>query len=66
MVLRHGAAEGLKELICNFQVAVFSFLSEKSLKMAVEHLLRVEGICFDAVYTRVQTIKKSDEYCNYN
>lgn len=34
--------------------------------MAVEHLLRVEGICFDAVYTRVQTLKKSDEYCNYN
>jgi len=53
LVLRHGAVEGLKELIQNFQVALFSFLSEKSLKMAVEHLLRVEGICFDAIYTRV-------------
>ena len=34
--------------------------------MAVEHLLRVEGICFDAIYTRIQTFKKSDEYFNYN
>lgn len=34
--------------------------------MAVEHLLKNEGICFDAVYTRVQTFRKSDEFQNYN
>jgi hypothetical protein len=34
--------------------------------MAVEHLLRNEGVCFDGVYTKIQTLKKSDEYCNYN
>lgn len=47
-------------------MVLFSFLSEKTLRMAVEHLLRVEGICFDAIYTRIQTFKKSDEYFNYN
>jgi len=41
-------------------------VSEKLLKMAVEHLLKNEGICFDAVYTRVQTFRKSDEFQNYN
>lgn len=66
MHLRHGVAEGVKELLKNFQVVLFSFLSEKSILMAVEHLIRQEEIVFDAVYTKIKTFKKSDSYCSYN
>ena len=66
LVLRHGAVEGLKELLKNFQVALFTFLSEKTVKMVVEHFIKEEGIVFDGVYTRLQAFKRSDEYSNYN
>jgi len=66
LVLRHGAVEGLKELLKNFQVALFTFLSEKTVKLVVEHFIKEEGIIFDGVYTRLQAFKRSDEYCNYN
>jgi len=63
--LRHGAIEGLKEIIKNFQVALFSFYSERTLKYVVEHLIK-EEIVFDGVYSRVQTHQRSDEFANYN
>jgi len=34
--------------------------------MAVEHMIREDGIVFDAVYTKIQTFKRSDSYCCYN
>ena len=52
LVLRHGVVEGLKEICKNFQIALYSFLSEKTIKFIVEHLLQ-EDIVFDGVYTRV-------------
>lgn len=36
LVLRHGAIQGLKEILKNFQVALFTFLSEKTIKLVVE------------------------------
>jgi len=51
--LRHGVVEGLKEMLKNFQIVLFSFLSEKNIKLAVEHLVKQEGIIFDAVYTKI-------------
>ena len=65
MVLRHGAVEGLKEICKNFQVALFSFLGEKTIKFIVEHLL-TNDIVFDGVYTRVQAHGRTDEFANYN
>lgn len=32
----------------------------------LEYLFLEEGILFDAVYTRVKTFNRSNEYCNYN
>lgn len=66
LVLRHGAAEGLRELSKQFQLVLFSFLSEVSLGLAVDHLIRNEQIIFDGIYTRVQSLKRSEEYFNYN
>jgi len=64
-VLRHGAVEGLKELLKNFQVVLYSSVCENTLLPVVEYLAR-EQIVFDAVYTRLQAFKRSDEFCNYN
>jgi uncharacterized protein YbcI len=50
LVLRHGAIEGLKEMQKNFQIALFSFLGEKTIRFIVEHFLK-EEITFDGVYT---------------
>ena len=44
LVLRHGAVEGLKELLKNFQVALYTFLSEKTIRMVIEHLFHEEEI----------------------
>jgi hypothetical protein len=40
-------------MLKNFQIVLFSFLSEKNIKLAVEHLVKQEGIIFDAVYTKI-------------
>ena len=53
LMLRHGVVEGLKELLKNFQLVLFSFLTEKTVKLAVEYLLKNEGIVFDGVYTKI-------------
>ena len=66
LVLRHGAIEGVKELLKNFQVVLYSSICEHTLHMVIEHLIREYEIVFDAVYTRLQAFKRSDEYCNYN
>ena len=39
LVLRHGAIEGLKELLKNFQVILYSSVSEQTLLFVVEHLI---------------------------
>lgn len=52
-MLRHGAIEGLKEILKNFQVALFTFLSEKTIKLVIEQFIKEEGIVFDGVYTRL-------------
>ena len=66
LILRHGAVEGLKELLKNYQVVLYSSICENTLHLVVEHLISQYQIIFDAVYTRLQTFKRSDEYCNYN
>lgn len=66
LVLRHGATEGLKELLKNFQVILYSSLCESTLLLVVEHLIREHNIVFDAVYLRPQVFNRSDEFCNYN
>ena len=40
LVLRHGAIEGLKELLKNFQVILYSSVSEQTLLFVVEHLIQ--------------------------
>ena len=66
LVLRHGAVEGLKELLKNFQVVLYSSMGESTLSLVVEQLITSHNIIFDAVYTRLQAFKRSDEFCNYN
>ena len=66
LILRHGAIEGIKELLKNFQVVLYSSMCENTLHMVIEHLIREHEIVFDAVYTRLQAFKRSEEYCNYN
>ena len=39
LVLRHGAVEGLKELLKNFQVILYSSVSESTLRFVVEHFI---------------------------
>ena len=39
LVLRHGAVEGLKELLKNFQVILYSSVSEQTLLFVVEHFI---------------------------
>jgi hypothetical protein len=65
LVLRHGCIDGLKEILKNFQVALFSFLADKTIRYIVEYFLK-EDIVFDGVYSRVQTHGKTDEFANYN
>jgi len=64
--LRHGAADGLRELQKNFQIALYTFLGEKTIQLAVEYLLREEEIVFDGIYRRLPAFKSTDEYANYN
>ena len=66
LVLRHGAIEGLKELLKNFQVVLYSSICENTLLLALEHLIREHNIVFDAVYVRPQAFNRSDEFWNYN
>mmetsp|Transcript_44554 Transcript_44554/g.59116 ORF Transcript_44554/g.59116 Transcript_44554/m.59116 type:complete len:114 (+) Transcript_44554:1197-1538(+) len=66
LILRHGAVEGLKELLKNFQVVLYSSICESTLLLVVEHFIREHGIVFDAVYLRPQAFNRSDEFCNYN
>ena len=66
LLLRHGTAEGLRELQKSFQLVLFSFQSEATISIAVEHLAVKEQIVFDGVYSRVQSLKRNDEYFNYN
>ena len=53
LILRHGAIEGIKELLKNFQVVLYSSMCENTLHMVIEHLIKEYGIIFDAVYTRL-------------
>ena len=53
LLLRHGAVEGLKELLKNFQVILYSSVSESTLRFVVEHFISEHEIIFDAVYTRL-------------
>ena len=39
LVLRHGAIEGIKELLKNFQVILYSSISESTLRLVVECLI---------------------------
>lgn len=39
LVLRHGAIEGIKELLRNFQVILYSSISESTLRLVVEHFI---------------------------
>lgn len=39
LLLRHGATDGLKELIKNFQVVLYSSTCESTLKLVVEYLI---------------------------
>ena len=47
--LRKDAADGLRELLVHYQVVLFSFYSEKSIKSIVQYFLKEENIVFDAV-----------------
>ena len=51
--LRKDAADGLRELLVHYQVVLFSFYSEKSIKSIVQYFLKEENIVFDAVYTQL-------------
>ncbi len=42
LLLRHGAAEGLRELSKNFQIVLLTFQSEATIWLAVDHLARNE------------------------
>ena len=53
LIVRHGAIEGLKELLKNFQVVLYSSICESTLHLVVEHLIKEYHIVFDAVYTRL-------------
>jgi len=53
LILRHGAVEGLKELMKNFQVVLYSSICESTLLLVIEHFIREHQIVFDAVYTRL-------------
>jgi hypothetical protein len=66
LLLRHGVAEGLRELAKTFQIVLFTFQSEATIWLAVDHLARNEQIIFDGIYSRVQALKRNDEYFNYN
>ena len=66
LILRHGAVDGLKELFKNYQVVLYSSISESTLSLVVQHFIKEHQIIFDGVYTRLQAFKRSDEYCNYN
>ena len=39
LILRHGAVEGLKELLKNYQVVLYSSICENTLHLVVEHLI---------------------------
>jgi hypothetical protein len=53
LVLRHGAVEGLKELLKNFQVVLYASICENTLRLVVEYFIREHKIIFDGVYTRL-------------
>ena len=52
-MLRDGAVEGLKELLKNYQVVLYSSICEATIRLIVKHLIEEHQIIFDAVYTRL-------------
>ena len=65
LIMRHGALEAINELSKHFQIILYTLMNEKLTRLIIE-LLDKEQVVFDAVYSRLKTFKKNDEFCNYN
>jgi hypothetical protein len=63
LMLRHGAIEGMRELIKSFQVVLFTKLSEKTIKLVVEHFIKHDKLLFDGVYCKEPN---DGVFANYN
>eukprot|EP00347_Sterkiella_histriomuscorum_P021865 403332497 len=65
LVMRHGSVEALQELSKNFQTVIVTSLNQKYCKLLAQ-LLDKEDIVYDALYQRVKTFRKNEDYFNYN